>query len=208
MRSTRTIAVRWTRSAVLLGGALCAIAALSSGCANPVQDARIDLLGPEAPGVEESDIHRPGQPCLLCHGPYKGAEPEMTVAGTIYGYSWDGAHAKDDPIPVAGVTIEISDSFGTSPPAAPKTNCAGNFYLTTKEWNPSYPLRVAIRYPVEGEPDGERVSMGTRISRDGLCNGCHVGKPNQGSPGWVYCTQRGADAPVFEPPDPCTPTEQ
>lgn len=183
------------------------VLALASGCANPIQDARIEQLGPEDPGVPPSDIHRPGQPCLLCHGPYKGAEPEMTVAGTIYGYSWDAAHAKDDPIPVEGVTIEISDTFGTSPPVAPKTNCAGNFYLTKDDWNPSFPLRVAIRYPVPGEENGERVSMGTRISRDGSCNGCHVGKPNQGSPGWVYCTQRGSGAPDFKPPDTCSPTE-
>ncbi len=180
--------------------------ALASGCANPIQDAQIEQLGPEDPAVPASDIHRPGQPCLLCHGPYKGAEPEMTVAGTIYGYSWDAAHSKDDPIPVKDVIVEISDSFGTSPPVAPKTNCAGNFYLTKEEWNPSFPLRVAIRYPVAGEEDGERVSMGTRISRDGSCSACHEGKPNQGSPGWVFCTQRVAGAPDFQPPDTCVPT--
>jgi len=182
-------------------------AALASGCANPIQDALIEQLGPEDPAVPESDIHRPGQPCLLCHGPYKGAEPEMSVAGTIYGYSWDAAHAKSEPIPVKDVIIEISDAFGTSPAVAPKTNCAGNFYLTKEDWNPSFPLRVAIRYPVPGEENGERVSMGTRISRDGSCNGCHEGKPNQGSPGWVYCTQRGSGAPDFQPPDACSPTE-
>lgn len=175
-------------------------------CGNPIQDARIDALGGEDPAVPPSDIHRPGQPCLLCHGPYKGAQPEMTVAGTIYGYSWDAAHAKDDAIPVANVEIEISDSFGTSPDAPVKTNCAGNFYLTKEQWNPSFPLRVAIRYPVEGEPNGERVSMGTRISREGSCNACHVGAPNQGSPGWVSCTQRSAGAPTFVEPADCKPS--
>lgn len=179
---------------------------LASGCANPIQDARIAQLGPEDPAIPPSDIHRAGQPCLLCHGAYQGAEPEMTVAGTIYGYSWDTAHSKADPIPVKDVTIEISDAFGTSPATPPKTNCAGNFYLTKDDWNPSFPLRVAIRYPVTGEENGERVSMGTRISRDGSCNGCHEGRPNQGSPGWVFCTQRTASAPVFEEPTDCAPT--
>lgn len=183
-----------------------ALLLVASGCADPVHDARVAALGPEAPGVEESDIHRPGQPCLLCHGAGKGTDPEMTVAGTIYGYAWDGAHAKDEPIPVKDVTIEISDAFGTSPAIAPKTNCAGNFYLTKEDWNPSFPLRVAIRYPVAGEPDGERVSMGTRISRDGSCAGCHEGPPNQGSPGWVFCTQRTPSAPAFEAPKTCSPT--
>jgi len=179
------------------------LSAALSGCANPVQDARIAELGPEDPGVPPSEIHRPGQPCLLCHGPYKGAGPEMSVAGTIYGYSWDANNP--DPIPVEGVTIEISDSNGTAPATPPKTNCAGNFYLTTTDYNPSFPLRVAIRYPVDGEKDGQRHSMGTRISRDGSCGSCHKGAPNQGSPGWVFCTQRAMDAPVFDPPTKCSP---
>lgn len=177
------------------------------GCDNPVPDARIELLGPEDPSVPQSDIHRPGQPCLLCHGVYKGAEPEMSVAGTVYGYAFDTGDSKADPVPVKDVIIELSDSFGNTPPTPPKTNCAGNFYLTKDEWNPSFPLRVAIRYPVPGDEDGERVSMGTRISREGSCGSCHAGPPNQGSPGWVFCTQRGPNAPKFTKPDTCTPTE-
>ncbi|MEZ4297846.1 MAG: hypothetical protein R3B70_23015 [Polyangiaceae bacterium] len=180
---------------------------LLASCANPVPDAYIEDLGEEVPGVPQSDIHRPGQPCLLCHGPYKGVEPEMTVAGTIYGYPFDLGVKGGDPIPVEGVIIELSDSFGNSPPEPPKTNCAGNFYLTKEQWNPAFPLRVAVRYPVPGDEDGERVSMGTRISRDGSCAGCHTGRPTQGSPGWVYCTQKTADAPVFTPPETCTPSE-
>ncbi|MBK8258313.1 MAG: hypothetical protein IPK82_37300 [Polyangiaceae bacterium] len=176
------------------------------GCANPVADAAIEALGPEDPAVPQSEIHRPGQPCLMCHGPYKGVEPEMVVAGTIFAYPFDLGAEDGNPIPVEGVTLEISDSFGSTPPTTPKTNCAGNFYITKEEWNPAYPLRVAMRYPVEGDEDGERVSMGTRISRDGSCAGCHEDAPNQGSPGWVYCTQKTADAPVFTKPETCTPT--
>lgn len=191
-----------------VSGALAWGAALSAGCGNPVPDAIIDALGPEDPSVPASDIHRPGQPCVLCHGPNRGAQPEMSVAGTIYGYAFDEQNAGEDPIPVEDVIIEISDSFGNSPPEEVKTNCAGNFYITKEQWNPSFPLRVAIRYPVPGDPDGARVSMGTRISRDGSCAGCHANKPpNQGTPGWVFCTQRGPDSPVFEPPAECSPSE-
>jgi hypothetical protein len=177
------------------------------GCADPVRDAYVDALGPEDPAVPQSEIHRPGQPCLLCHGPFKGVEPEMTVAGTIYAYSFDANDPDAEPIPVEDVIIEISDSFGNSPPEPPKTNCAGNFYIEKEDWNPAFPLRVAIRYPVPGDPDGARVSMGTRISRDGSCAGCHANKPpNQGTPGWVFCTQRSPDAPVFTKPETCTPS--
>jgi len=131
----------------------------------------------------------------------------MSVAGTIYGYAFDTADSKAEPVPVKDVIIEISDSFGNTPPQAPKTNCAGNFYIPKEEWNPSFPLRVAIRYPVPGDEDGERVSMGTRISRDGSCSACHSGAPDQGSPGWAFCTQRGPNAPKFVKPEPCTPGE-
>lgn len=190
----------------LLRFSVVALLALA-GCGNPVPDARIALLGPEDPAVPESDIHRPGQPCLLCHGPYKGAEPELAVAGTIYGYAFDTSDFKAEPVPVKDVIIEISDSFGNTPDAPVKTNCAGNFFITKEDWNPSFPLRVAIRYPVPGDEDGERVSMGTRISRDGSCSACHTGAPNQGSPGWVFCTQRGPGAPAFVAPEPCVPAQ-
>ena len=190
--------------------ACCAIAAslvlgALVGCADPVREAYVDALGPEDPAVPQSDIHRPGQPCLLCHGPFGGVEPDMAVAGTIYAYSFDANDPDAEPIPVEDVIIEISDSFGNSPPEPPRTNCAGNFYIEKEDWNPSSPLRVAIRYPVPGDPDGARVSMGTRISRDGSCAGCHTNKPpNQGTPGWVFCTQRSPDAPVFTKPATCT----
>jgi hypothetical protein len=193
--------------AALVSSAIASLALLAAGCANPVQDARIAQLGPEDPAVPQSDIHRPGQPCLLCHGPYKGAEPEMSVAGTIFAYAWDVNDPKADPIPIEGAIIHLTDSFGASPPESPKTNCAGNFYLTKSDWDPAFPLRVAVEYPVPGQTSTQRVSMGTRISRDGSCAGCHKGAPNQGSPGWVYCTQHTSDAPDFEPPSKCSPTK-
>jgi hypothetical protein len=174
------------------------------GCSNPVPDAYIAELGAEDPGVPPSDIHRPGQPCLLCHGPYVGAEPEMSVAGTIYGYAFDG-NPDAAPVPVEGVTLELIDTGSTSPMVLPKTNCAGNFYVKKSDWNPSFPIRAAIRYPTADKPEGQRVAMSTRISRDGSCSGCHSGDPNQGSPGWVFCAQRTPDGPKFTAATTCVP---
>lgn len=179
--------------------------AAAAGCANPIQDAKIEALGPEDPAVPQSDIHRPGQPCLLCHGPYKGAEPEMAVAGTIYGYPFDDSAEDGNPIPAVGVEIEISDSLDTSPPVKPVTNCAGNFYVKKEDWSPAFPLRVSIRYKV-GDNDTDRVPMDTRISRDGSCAGCHVGAPDQGSPGWISCADLNSGL-VFEKPETCSPSE-
>src|ERR1700683_3328645 len=51
--------VGWVGLAMLVG-------ALMVGC-NPVLDDAIADLGPEKPGVHPGPLHRPGQPCLLCH---------------------------------------------------------------------------------------------------------------------------------------------
>lgn len=182
----------------------CLLSPALAACDNPVIDAQIQALGPEDPGVPPSDIHRPGQPCLLCHGPYKGAKPEMSVAGTIYAYPFDLSYEDGNPIPAEGVEIEISDSLNTSPPQKPVTNCAGNFYVTTAEWRPAYPLHVQLRYEV-APGDTDRVPMDTRISRDGSCAGCHDGEPNQGSPGWVYCAELESGV-IFEKPESCSPS--
>lgn len=204
--------------------ALALAPALLAACSNPVEDARIAALGPEDPAVPPSDVHRPGQPCLLCHGPYKGASPEMVVAGTIYGYAYDSDNKTADPIPVEGASVELHDAYGDTPinqqtnkKLEIKTNCAGNFYVTKDEWNPGFPLSVALTCP-DGMM-GLRVPMTSRISRDGSCAGCHDGNPdfkahdgeapgpNQGTPGWVYCTQPGPGAPSYTAPDVCAPTQ-
>lgn len=177
---------------------------VAGGCANPIADAEIEALGPEDPAVRPSDIHRPGQPCLLCHGPYKGASPEMAVAGTIFAYPFDLSSEDGNPIPAEGVEIEISDALNASPPVKPVTNCAGNFYVKRSDWSPAFPLRVSVRFKV-GENDTDRVPMDTRISRDGSCAGCHEGEPDQGSPGWVYCAELNSGL-IFEKPESCSPS--
>jgi hypothetical protein len=191
------------RSLTLLLSSLLA-AAIAGGCNNPVVDAQIAALGPEVDGVPPSDIHRPGQPCVLCHGPYKGAKPEMAVGGTIYAYPYDLGYEDGNPIAAEGVEVEISDSLGNSPPQKPVTNCAGNFYVKKDDWSPAYPLHVAVRFKVS-EGDTDRVPMDTRISRDGSCAGCHESAPNQGSPGWIYCVELESGI-VFDEPESCSPS--
>ena len=154
-----------------------------AACGNRAVDDRIELLGPEAEGVPPSEFHRPGQPCILCHGEYLREHPIMTVAGTIHAFP-----AADNPLPVKGVTVRLTDAFGEQKEAG--TNCAGNFFITEDQWKPAFPLRAEIEYPVPGSVDStKRVVMSTRISRDGSCAGCHKGAPNQGSPGWVTCAE-------------------
>ena len=45
-----------------------ALAALATTCTlDPVQSEAVADLGGEAPGVAPGPLHRPGQPCLVCH---------------------------------------------------------------------------------------------------------------------------------------------
>jgi hypothetical protein len=183
------------RPASLLAPAL-ALLALGA-CGNPVDDVRIDALGPEVDGVPPSEFHRPGQPCLLCHGEYQGAEPRMSVAGTVFATP---QRDKKKPPSVEGVTVTITDSFGDS--KTKKTNCIGNFFIKADEWQPGFPLAAKIEYP---NPDGEGtkpVYMSTRIGRDGSCAGCHVGERSQTSPGVVFCVDEATN-PFPKPGDDC-----
>lgn len=167
-------------------------------CGNRAVDERIAALGDELPNVKPSEFHRPGQPCVLCHGEYLRENPIMSVAGTVYGFPAD-----QNPLPVKGVTVTLTDAFGDQHSAG--TNCAGNFFIKVEEWDPAFPLRAELEYPVPDSAGGtKRVVMSTRISRDGSCAGCHVGPPNQGSPGWVTCAEANPNPP-FPPQESTCP---
>jgi hypothetical protein len=171
---------------LLLSGALALAAA---GCPSPYNDDRIEALGGECSDVPESEFHRVGQPCVLCHGDYADDSPAMSVAGTIFA-------TRTLATPVEGVKIFLTDSQGKT--FETQTNCIGNFHVETDQWEPAFPLHVEIECPnPDDEEDPFRLSMGSRISRDGSCAGCHYGRPgfnaagerDYGSPGWVYCSE-------------------
>lgn len=164
------------------------------GCSNPLIDDKVALLGPEAAGVAASEWHRPGQPCLLCHGPYGGASPEMSVAGTVFATPEKKGKT---PVGVEKVIVTITDSFGDV--LEKKTNCIGNFFITTEEWKPGFPLAAKIEYPDPKDDGTTPVYMATRIGRDGSCAGCHEGRASETSPGSIYCVE--ADKSPFPKPD-------
>lgn len=174
------------------------ISAFTAACGNPAIDSRIAALGPEAEGIEPSEFHRPGQPCVLCHSEYEGADPEISVGGTIF-----GTPSKDGSLPVVveKAVVTLVDSEGEV--RTTTTNCAGNFFLTKEQWNPSFPLKVEVNYPDPGDPTRMRpaLPMQSRISRDGSCAGCHYGKRTQASPGYVFCEESPA-APFVAPACP------
>lgn len=159
----------------------------ASGCGSPVEDKLIESLGPELEGVAESEYHRPGQPCLACHGQYGGDGPIMSVGGTVFA-------TPHDQIPVEGVTVRVTDARGQTETAT--SNCVGNFFIEESTWKPVFPLTVNITCPRVPTPK----SMGSLIGRDGSCAHCHSGEASLDSPGWVYCAAAMPDPPFSADP--------
>ena len=55
------------------------------GCfVDPVHDEQVAALGPEPAGESPGPLHRPGQPCLVCHGGLGPAHQSFSVAGTVF----------------------------------------------------------------------------------------------------------------------------
>ena len=175
---TLRAAVRALSSSV----ALMALVGVAVSC-DPVESDAIDALGGENPSVRRGPLHRPGQPCLLCHDGAVGDPPAFSVAGTVY----------DDPVELDGednATLELTDSTGSSYTAM--TNAAGNFYVTPDEWTPVFPL-VGIAVYAFGA--GAPVKMQSEAGRSGGCATCHVPPTGPSSPGPVVITLAGGAAP-------------
>jgi hypothetical protein len=149
--------------------------ALHASC-DPVNDAAIAALGPEAPGVPRGPLHRPGQPCILCHSGNFRDPPGFSVAGTVFVNASDTTPAVD-----AGVLLR--DSLDASYQAT--TNAAGNFYVLPSQFTPTYPMKVEVDYA------DVKVQMTANVGRDGSCAKCHVDPASSSSPGHVYIPPDG-----------------
>lgn len=154
---------------------LLAFAAALGGAAacDPVHSNAVASLGGEAPGVPNGPTHRPGQPCLLCHDGKLGSPAEFSVAGTVFVDPNDTSPSNG----ASGAEVRMTDSTGVTYTAA--TNRVGNFYVTSGEWRPSYPMRVEIAF------QGMTTRMTSHIGRDGSCAGCHKSPVGWDSPGPV-----------------------
>lgn len=136
------------------------LAIAGSSCVDPVHDDAVDALGDEAPGVRPGPTHRPGQPCLTCHGGDGPGEPEMSIGGTVY-----AVRAGTEGI--ADVSVIVTDAKGGERELT--TNSVGNFYMFKSEWEPVFPLTVTVAGA------GAEARMKTTIGRDGACATCHRG---------------------------------
>jgi len=151
--------------------------ACAFGSCDPVREDAIAALGGETPGVPPGPLHRPGQPCLLCHDGAQGDPAALSIAGTVYA----GGNTLE---PEVGATVMLQSADGTS--ATATTNAAGNFFLTPDTYAPDYPVHVTSI--TQGNAS---VTMHSHIGRNGSCAGCHSDPAGPSSPGHVYFSLEG-----------------
>jgi hypothetical protein len=147
---------------------------------DPVHAQAVAALGPETFGLDKGPMHRPGQPCLTCHGGQGPASPELSVAGTVYetqpAIQW-----------LETATVTLTDAKGTIREL--KTNKTGNCLVRKDEWTPVYPMLVSVSFA------GVTIDMVTHVGRSGSCADCHTDPAGPASAGHVYLVANPADFP-------------
>lgn len=144
----------------LLGLFALVAAVVSAACDDPVLDGTVEDQGNETSGIPQGELHRAGQRCTACH--QEGGEASdspFTLAGTVFAQP-------NRQIGVGAAEIRLTDADGTKFTA--KTNCVGNFFIKSSEWQPRFPILVDIaKGPV-------RRSMRSPIGRATDCAECHT----------------------------------
>jgi|CZKU01.1.fsa_nt_gi hypothetical protein len=142
-----------------------------AACGDPAPDSAVAALGPEDAFTPVGPLHRPGQPCLLCHKDGGRAKP-FTLAGTVY------VNATSRSPPLANAEVFMLDAANAIYSAT--TNCAGNFFVLPGQFVPSYPVWLTLRAA------GAQRDMDTPTYREGSCGACHTATIGPASPGPVY----------------------
>jgi hypothetical protein len=169
-----------SRSAPALLVAL-ALAGASASCGDPVHDDDVAALGPEAPGVSPGPDHRPGQPCLVCHGGAGPASAQFSFGGTIY-------EIPGSTVGYGGATVKLTDANKLE--ATATTNSVGNFYVFASQYGPTFPVDVEL-----DQGATFKNPMFTHIGRNGSCAWCHFGSAGPTTPGHVYMAGTISDLP-------------
>lgn len=154
-----------------------------TACEDPAKEAQIAELGGEALGVPLGPLHRPGQPCTVCHD---GATArEFAIAGTVY---W----ALDSRSPAPGTRVDLVDGEGNQQSAL--TNCAGNFFIYPEDLVVDYPFWITLS--AEG---ASSITMDSPVNGSGSCATCHKKTFSTRSTGRVYLYEN----PPGPPPTKC-----
>jgi|GEM_PF-901180 len=203
-RPSRDLRDRLGGALLTLGGVL-SVAGMGSSCnLDPVHRAGVNLLGDERDDLypPESEYHRPGEPCALCHSKNGPADSEFVLGGTIF---W-GPERYDRRVDQAYVRFRGPD-FTTK---CFVTNCNGNFYVRPKDYeNLKFPLLVSVeRTRVPGTDErqlegGSFREMTSHIGREASCATCHLlNLRDFASPGQVRMFNSEAQVDAANPPLP------
>lgn len=165
------------RSEIILGCAL-----LSACASDPVREQAIDDLGPEAPGVHPGPLHRPNQPCLLCHDGSGPGNAIFSLAGTIYA-------EQKSLTPLPNAIVHFVDSKKRHYQTA--TNCAGNFFVDPDDFSPAFPVWMSIQFgnfidPISKTPKPLVIPMSSPSFREGSCAKCHRDPASGDSVGHIF----------------------
>ncbi len=157
--------------ATVRGLALAAMTVVFVDCLDATHDDQVQALGGETPGVPTGPEHRPGQPCLVCHGGLGPGHTTFSVAGTVYA-------VEKQPAPAVGAQVQVEDINGDA--FLSPTNAAGNFYITAAQWQPVFPTKMQVTL------GPSTMQMLTAAGRDGSCAACHQASAGPNSPGPIY----------------------
>lgn len=146
---------------------------LSCG-SDPVHERAVEDLGPEDAAVAPGPLHRPGQPCNVCHGGKGPAKSELALSGTVFAMPSSG-----EVLP--GATVRFIDWVGGQ--RSTVTNCAGNFFVRAEELTPKWPLWVRVEHA------GIVADMQSAIFREGSCNACHTAPATARNAGQVFLSE-------------------
>jgi hypothetical protein len=149
-------------------------------CVDATHDDQVQARGGEAPGVPTGPEHRPGQPCLVCHGGQGPASTSFSIGGTIYALPMQ-------PAPAVGAQVQVEDIAGAA--FVLPTNPAGNFYVTSAQWQPAFPIKMQVTLGSSTQ------QMLTSAGRDGSCAACHFGSPGPNTPGPIYAANSASALP-------------
>ena len=147
---------------------------------DPVHAREVAALGDDPSGQHNGPTHRPGQPCLVCHGGLGPGSPDLSVGGTIY-------QSMSDTRALSGAVVTLTDAQKNVHELT--TNRTGNFFVEASTWQPVYPMLVSLSF------GGVSVDMKTQVGRDGSCADCHTDPPGPASAGHVYLVVDPASFP-------------
>jgi hypothetical protein len=173
--------VRRLVALALLGG----LATLGSSCnLDPVHRSAVNGLAGERDDLypPDSQYHRPGEPCALCHSDKGPASSSFVLGGTIF-WGPDDYNARVD-----NAYVRILDAKKAK--RCFVTNCNGNFYVRTEEFTDiTFPLLISVERTIDpGQNEQTLVirRMSGHIGRESSCATCHVqGLRDYLSPGQI-----------------------